>query len=342
MAVVSVIIPVYNVNCEYMNRCMESLFNQTFKDIEIIIIDDGSNEETAAFCDLQKNIDERIQVFHCENKGVSAARNYGTELATGEYIMYLDSDDMLLPHAISDGLQYIKETNSDMVIAAVIKTKPGESVSFPSQENKQYHIYTKDNMDDLRSYFLMTNRTEYKNVKKYGYIGRGPWARIIKSDVAKNNPFPVGQPLGEDVLWNMQFTNKCSNICVVLDIWYCYVIYGSSSMRKYYGNREEILCRYAELLKKENADFIKENVLCYAKNLAMEFYTVVSCELLSEKCPMTSKEKRKTVKEYLNKEPWNVLNKKEMYRKLSYKYRFFLFLCRTGLWTFVLPILIGE
>ena len=66
MAVVSVIIPVYNVNCEYMNRCMESLFNQTFKDVEIIIIDDGSNEETAAFCDLQKSLDDRIRVFHCE------------------------------------------------------------------------------------------------------------------------------------------------------------------------------------------------------------------------------------------------------------------------------------
>ena len=92
MATVSIIIPIYNTG-KYLNKCVESLLNQTLQEIEILMVDDGSNEETATICDELAAHDSRIKVFHKTNEGVSIARNYALERATGKYIGFVDSDD---------------------------------------------------------------------------------------------------------------------------------------------------------------------------------------------------------------------------------------------------------
>lgn len=89
---ISIIVPVYNVQ-KFVKRCVESILNQTYSEIELIIVDDGSTDESGKICDELKEMDKRIRVIHQENRGLSAARNRGLVEATGEYITYIDSDD---------------------------------------------------------------------------------------------------------------------------------------------------------------------------------------------------------------------------------------------------------
>ena len=91
---VSIIVPVYNTDEYALQSCVESICKQTYEAIEIIIVDDGSNEVTRTICDNLLKKDERIKVYHKKNGGVSKARNYGTFQASGNYIMYVDSDDL--------------------------------------------------------------------------------------------------------------------------------------------------------------------------------------------------------------------------------------------------------
>ena len=91
---ISVIIPVYNV-CNYLDRCIQSVLTQTYKDLEIILVDDGSTDESGKLCDIYKERDERIIVIHQKNQGVSCARNAGINIASGEYIGFVDADDYI-------------------------------------------------------------------------------------------------------------------------------------------------------------------------------------------------------------------------------------------------------
>ena len=91
---ISVIVPVYNVE-EYLDRCIESIVNQTYKNLEILLIDDGSTDNSYNICDKWAKKDNRIKVVHKENGGVSSARNVGLDVATGDYIGFVDSDDYI-------------------------------------------------------------------------------------------------------------------------------------------------------------------------------------------------------------------------------------------------------
>lgn len=115
MELISVIVPVYNVE-QYLHCCIESILNQTFKNFELILINDGSTDNSGAICDEYKKKDTRIHVFHKENSGLSAARNVGIEHAQGEYLIFVDSDDYW---AGTDALQHLydiaKKNDADIV-----------------------------------------------------------------------------------------------------------------------------------------------------------------------------------------------------------------------------------
>lgn len=103
---ISVIIPVYNVEV-YLEECINSVFAQTYTDLEIILVDDGSNDRSGEICDFYRNIDPRIRVFHTDNHGLSEARNYGIDHLCGDYIYFIDSDDWINPDVLEKGLDRI-------------------------------------------------------------------------------------------------------------------------------------------------------------------------------------------------------------------------------------------
>lgn len=106
---ISVIVPVYRVE-EYLERCVESILFQTYENLEVILVDDGSPDRCPAICDAYAGKDARVKVIHQENKGLSGARNAGIELAKGEYLAFVDSDDYVSPHFIEGLYQLLQET----------------------------------------------------------------------------------------------------------------------------------------------------------------------------------------------------------------------------------------
>ena len=113
MEKITVIIPVYNV-ASFLERALKSITEQTYTDLQILLIDDGSTDESGKICDLWAKKDDRIQCVHQENEGVSAARNHGLELAEGAYIMFLDSDDWVEPDMVEKLHQLICEHHADV------------------------------------------------------------------------------------------------------------------------------------------------------------------------------------------------------------------------------------
>ena len=131
MDLISVIVPIYNVE-SYLDRCIESIVNQTYKNLEIILVDDGSPDNCPAMCDAWAARDSRIQVIHKENGGLSDARNAGLAAASGEYIAFADSDDWVDAQCIRSLYGALRETDSEIAACDVCVTsrETGESCSF--------------------------------------------------------------------------------------------------------------------------------------------------------------------------------------------------------------------
>ena len=116
---VSVIIPIYNVE-KYLEKCLNTIINQTYKNLEIILIDDGSTDKSSTICDEYCEKDKRIKVIHKNNEGVSSARNKGIELSKGKYIVFIDPDDYVTDEHVEVLYDCIISNNVDLVISNLI------------------------------------------------------------------------------------------------------------------------------------------------------------------------------------------------------------------------------
>lgn len=131
---ISVIVPVYNVE-NYIKFCVDSLLNQTYKNIEIILVDDGSKDSSGSICDYYKKKDDRVVVFHKNNGGLSDARNYGMEKARGKYIAFIDSDDYIDLNYFEKLIENMKFTNAEIVSASKILEYPRRKIVVNASEN---------------------------------------------------------------------------------------------------------------------------------------------------------------------------------------------------------------
>lgn len=124
---VSVIVPVYNVE-EYLGRCVDSILNQTHKNLEVVLVDDGAKDTSGAICDRYAEQDPRVRVIHKENGGLSSARNAGIDIARGDWLEFVDSDDWIEPDAVESMLHLALEHNVELVIGGRydVKAKTGE------------------------------------------------------------------------------------------------------------------------------------------------------------------------------------------------------------------------
>ena len=147
---ISVIVPVYNAE-EYVENTVQSIINQTYKNIQIILVDDGSIDQSLKIIQQLAKKEKRIKVIHQENKGVSAARNKGISFATGDYLTFVDADDLLEPKACEILYDNIKKYNSDISIASVKKINIANHIISPTPTNK-IHKYSKEEF--LKIFFL--------------------------------------------------------------------------------------------------------------------------------------------------------------------------------------------
>lgn len=180
---VSVIIPVYNDE-KYIATCIESATHQTYKNIEIIIVNDGSTDNSPNICENFTRTDSRITIIHKKNGGLSSARNAGLKIAKGEYITFLDSDDYLSQDFIKTALNACIETKSDI---AVLK------MMFVNEEDTQQHF---DGDTDEKTIITPQEAIEESLYqKKFSCCSPG---KLYKKEIFRNTEFPIGK-LSEDL-----------------------------------------------------------------------------------------------------------------------------------------------
>lgn len=197
---VSVIIPVYKVE-QYLEKCIDSIINQSYKNIEIILVDDGSPDNCGKICDYYKKRDKRITVIHKENGGLSEARNYGLKVASGDYIVFVDSDDIMEIKGISVLYTLLKKYDADIVIGGVERF---------NDENNSIILETKN---ILYKNNIVLSREEA--IKEFFINGCASWARIYKKSLFNDVEFPVGE-INEDEAIILNLLNKC-NVVVKTD-----------------------------------------------------------------------------------------------------------------------------
>lgn len=196
----SIILPIYNVE-KYLCECVDSILNQTYKDYEIILVDDGSKDKSPQICDELAHKYDCIKVIHKKNGGLSDARNVGSKEAIGEYIVYIDSDDYIL--------------DKEFLSKLAQKTKTGVDLIF--YKYQKYFNETKKLEDCTYTYSLAMSETLYANkiealVKADAFYGMA-WIKAVKRKliVENNINFEVGL-LGEDMDWNYQVIFNASTI----------------------------------------------------------------------------------------------------------------------------------
>lgn len=211
MPKVSIIIPIYNV-ADYLLKSVRSAIEQTERDIEVILVDDGSTDNSGALCDELAQEDFRIQVIHKENGGLSSARNAGVAAARGDYVLLLDGDDYLLPHAAARVLEEMERCPSDIIQFHYQEVAAGEEAI----------------LHDRMETWLVAHKPKelFQNLYSLGGEGASACTKLFRRELLARIPFePVRH---EDEMWCTRAYIHPLTVSYIPDVLYCYVMRGDS------------------------------------------------------------------------------------------------------------------
>lgn len=218
---ISLIIPCYNVDEVLINRAVDSVDNQNFEDYEVIIVDDGSNDQYHRILEGIVAIHDKFKLITVTNGGVSRARNIGVTYACGTYIAFLDGDDTLESSFFEKAIYIAEKENADFVIGglALINVMDNQTAENHMDGNEDYEVFTGQCVTELKKYFIGK-----ESLIKFsaGHIGRGPVSRLIKSHIMKSVQFPENVHIGEDLIWNLKMLSVCKKVIISRQRWYWY------------------------------------------------------------------------------------------------------------------------
>ncbi len=342
---ISVIVPVYNVE-KYVGRCIQSLISQIHRNIEIIIVDDGSSDKSGEIVDRMKERDDRILVCHKENGGVSSARNRGLDMATGNYIMFVDGDDYLEIDCISQLVKYITPEVSLVMFPYIreyekkhIRT---ELFEFDEDIMKEQYKNAEETFENHDIWF--TNR-EVKEKLLAKLIGPGEagkkisplgmerlntvWGKLYRRDAIGNIRFTdIRKIVAEDGWFNIQvFAEIKGSVVYTNSTFYHYEKENQSSLLHTYNadyiERKWTFYRYLkDFLTEKNQ---KKFELNYSNRIVCELLEVVLNIGISE---LTYSEKRRELKRILTEKDYDTYFKKADLNHMDLKWKLFFKLCQ--------------
>lgn len=205
---VSIIVPVYNAE-KTLERCVDSILNQSYQDFELFLVDDGSADGSGALCDAYARQDSRVRVFHQENAGVSAARNLALDHAAGEYLQFLDSDDWITPDATSSLVRAAREHQCDLVIADFYRVC-GERVSHKGDIDDP-GVLTREEY----AAHMMENPADFY----YGVL----WNKLYRRDIVEAHHLRMDPEISwcEDFMFNLEYIRQaCRFYALPVPIYY--------------------------------------------------------------------------------------------------------------------------
>ncbi len=239
-SLISIIIPVYNAEY-WLEECLNSVINQTYANLEIILVDDGSSDNSGRICDEYATKDKRIKVIHTENRGVSSARNTGLDLAQGDYVSFIDSDDFVDKDYIFAMHQKSIETNAGLVFCHYSKFVEGKTIPIDEKIPELINVNIKD---DNFLYFI--HRFFNFNQSIFG----GTWRVLFKENILHTIKFVPDIKVSEDLLFLLHVILKAKRIASVKEHLYFYRQTNHSVTSKYKKNfLSSQLSLYRELKK---------------------------------------------------------------------------------------------
>lgn len=217
---ISIIVPVYKVE-KYLEKCVNSILKQTYTNLEIILVDDGSPDKCGQLCDELAKTDDRIKVFHKENGGLSDARNYGVERANGEYIGFVDSDDYIHECMYEELYKAIKKSGTSIAECGV--TRVYKNTLRPHYEGEDYFLVL-DREGYLKEYL--------ENKRLYG----SAWCKLIHRDLAKKIKFPTGK-IYEDAFYTLELLKTVDKYTLISGNYYYYYIRENSITTRSFSSK---------------------------------------------------------------------------------------------------------
>lgn len=236
MAEVSIIVPVYNVE-KYLKKCIDSILNQSFKDYELILVDDGSTDSSGKICDEYEKKDDRIKVIHKKNGGLSDARNMGIDASSCNFISFIDSDDYIAEDMYEVLYNNLKKEDADISVCGYYRCLNGKKVS-KFKENK---------------YFVVNGKEALRLVLEDKKISVEACTKIYKKSLFDNIRYPVGK-LSEDAFTTPTILSKAN------------IVVGTTEPKYYYEIREDSITN--SVFKKRDLNVIEAYEHNY--NLVME------------------------------------------------------------------------
>ena len=227
MPKISVIVPVYNVE-KYIDRCMESLLNQTLRDIEIILVDDGSLDSSGIRCDYYGDKDKRVRVVHKKNEGLGKARNSGLDIATGEFISFIDSDDFIERDMLERLYVEAKDNNADTCYCSYSKYLSNSSSVNSCEGIKEKKLFKGDNTKEKFLPLMLGALPDYKNDFE---ISMCVWRAIYSKKIidSKNIRFCSEREfISEDIIFHIDYIYHSKCIIYIPYIGYHYCQNGES------------------------------------------------------------------------------------------------------------------
>ena len=298
---VSIIVPIYN-SSKYLERCLNSILNQTYKEIEVILINDGSIDSSEQICQNYCKKDNRVKYFYQKNSGASMARNNGIDKANGEYIMFVDSDDSIDEKMVGTLIHEMECNKVDFVISGMkVIYSNGNEISY---SNETIPKVTSQNIPSIIVNLCINERIN------------GPVAKLYKRDILiKNNvKMPLNIHLNEDLYFNINYVRNIKSLSIDSNAYYNYYNNENSVTGRYYSNRYDMM------------NFVHNNLISYFENtnvtkseLNMIYYIYVKnvysafLNLFHNDCTLNKKRKIKEIDK--------IINSGEFSQKIALAYR---------------------
>ena len=255
MELISVIVPIYKAE-KYIDRCIASIAGQTYTNLEIILVDDGSPDKSGDICDQWARKDARVKVIHQNNSGVSVARNAGVANANGKYIMMLDSDDYMCPQMIESMYQIMMDQVVDMVICGFEKG------------NQDAFVFNDSNIKTVE---IINAPTALKRIydgdeKALQYVA--PWAKLYQKEMFEGIYYPEGK-IFEDIYVTHQLLFQCDKIAVT-----------EAKLIYYYQHPDSIMNKKFHVGKLDYLDALKQRIAFYKQHELSDLASIAYDEYL--------------------------------------------------------------
>jgi glycosyltransferase involved in cell wall biosynthesis len=260
---VSIIVPVYNAE-KYLEQCLDSILNQTYSQIELILINDGSTDRSGEICDAYERKDPRVKVIHQSNAGPSVARNRGIGAATGDYIQFVDADDRIASHMTEVLVEKLSDAFQLVICGYELVTKEEDRVI--SSKNFSFYKPGPYSKEDFLAHFGEIYQDYYIHYN---------WNKLYIAELIQKNGIRFDEDVirGEDLIFNLQYLDHCRKISIISDFLYLYTNSNDGSITSTFRAN---LFENQQLLLETTREFLRRNG-AYAganKDLIEKFYTV--------------------------------------------------------------------